>query len=64
MEEALWEWLTDKSAEGEHPRLPAFWQGRTLPVLLGLFVFVNLLIPPMIVFRCFRRLLSKNSYRW
>jgi hypothetical protein len=55
MDDPIWNWLGEASYRGcdiEAVRL--FWQGKTLPVLIGLLVCVNLLIISLVIIRCFR----------
>ena len=56
MRDPNWEWLEWAMYRGCGVRgLRLFWQGQTIWLLLGLFMFVNLLIPIRIMVRSFRR---------
>jgi hypothetical protein len=64
MEEALWNWLkTAMNYDCDVAGLRMLWQGRTIWLLLGLLVFVNLLIPVAIVIRSFQRSITDRDFR-
>lgn len=58
----IWDWLCEANwRDCDLDGLHRFLHGWLLPILLGLFVLVNLLIPILVMVRCFRRSLILDN---
>jgi hypothetical protein len=62
MDDPIWNWLKEARYRGcDVDGLSLFWQGTTLPVLIGLLVCVNLMIFALVIIRCLRRSITDRE---
>lgn len=64
MDETLWACMKEAGTDPAGlPRIARFGKGKTLPLMFGLSVLSNLLIPPLTVYRLLRRAVTVREDR-